>query len=232
MADLQPTDQFLVNRADATYTQPQSTLMATLEANDKLLINRSDVTYTITGEELIESVIDPFELVVTINPTSPELGVELTATPVPSGGKKPDAGYVYTYQWYRAVDINGGAATPLIGETSATYTPVDADEDKFVGCKVETQDALGTAAEDTAYVGPVTKTVQAPVIDSVLLTEVEDGVNRYTSKEFPYVTTMTVDGEPDPTYKAKVKLSGAAFEFNVKSDAITSTAAELSLIHI
>ena len=62
---------------------------------------------------------------------------------------------------------------------------------------------------------------QAPVIADVVVSEIYDGANRFTDKEFPYVTTMVIDGEPDPTFEVKAKLSGTTFDFDVRSDVIT-----------
>ena len=42
MAELQPNDEFLVNRNNVTYTQPQDTLMANLQDTDYLLVNRAE----------------------------------------------------------------------------------------------------------------------------------------------------------------------------------------------
>ena len=67
MAELQPNDEFLVNRDDVTYKQPTDTLMAKLENDDYLLINREDVTYKISGEDILDSLIDPLELDVTLD---------------------------------------------------------------------------------------------------------------------------------------------------------------------
>ena len=57
MADiLQPSDQFLVNRADSTKTVTTENLMAELQDTDLMLVNRSDTTYKITGKDLKDSV--------------------------------------------------------------------------------------------------------------------------------------------------------------------------------
>ena len=56
---------------------------------------------------------------------------------------------------------------------------------------------LGTSAEGEAYIGPIQVLAQAPVIADVVVSEIYDGQNRFTDKEFPYVTTMAIDGEPD-----------------------------------
>ena len=218
MADLLGTDEFLVNRNDVTYTQEQETLMATLQDTDHLLINRAGQTYKITGSDLINSVIDPLEVTVILAPTEGYTDTEVTAVPVVSGGKQPDGGFVFTYQWVTADDVAGTNKANIAGANSATFTPDNAQVDKYLGCVVGTTDALGTSAEGEAYIGPIQVLAQAPVIADVVVSEIYDGQNRFTDKEFPYVTTMAIDGEPNPTYEVKAKLSGTTFDFDVLSD--------------
>ena len=115
MADLLGTDEFLVNRNDVTYTQEQETLMATLQDTDHLLINRAGQTYKITGEDLINSVVDPLEVTVILAPTIGYTDTEVTAVPVVSGGKQPDGGYIFTYQWVTANDAAGTNKANIAG---------------------------------------------------------------------------------------------------------------------
>ena len=221
MADLLGTDEFLVNRNDVTYTQQQETLMATLQDTDHLLINRAGQTYKITGSDLINSVVDPLEVTVVLAPLDGYTDTEVTAVPVVSGGKQPDGGFVFTYQWVTADSPDGTNKTNIAGANNATFTPDNAQVGLFLGCVVSTTDALGTTAEGEAYIGPIQVLAQAPVIADVVVSEIYDGVNRFTDKEFPYVTTMVIDGEPDPTFEVKAKLSGTTFDFDVLSDVIT-----------
>ena len=207
MAELQPTDEFLVNRSDTTYTQETDTLMASLETTDYLLVNRSDSTYKITGGDFINSVIDPLEITVVIAPNPPLIRENAEAIPVVTGGKKPDGGYVFTYQWHYADDLLGTNKVDIPGQTASTYDVPESDITKFIGCTCTTTDALNTSASGTGYGGPVSAVEVAPVIDEVVLTEIENGY-RYTDKEFPYTTTMGLDGTPDPTFALKAKLSG------------------------
>ena len=225
MSTVNGTDEVLVNRNNETYTQPQSTLMAKLEKTDLLLVNRNDQTYTVTGEDFIESVVDPISLEVTFNPTKPVLDQQIEANAVISGGKAPEAGYVYTYQWYIADDDSGTNAAELAGETNKGYTPLASQLDKYLGCKITTTDFFGDAIEDTSYTGPVSSIQIAPEISSVTLTEDFDGANRYTSKDFPFATAMTTDGSPEPDYGLQVKLTGTTFDFNVMSDKINDVGA-------
>ena len=221
MADLLGTDEFLVNRNDVTYTQQQETLMATLQDTDHLLINRAGQTYKITGGDLINSVVDPLEVTVILTPTEGYTDTEVTAVPVVSGGKQPDGGYIFTYQWVTADDAAGTNKTNIAGETGSTFTPDNTLVGKYLGCVVSTTDAFNTFAEGEAYIGPIQILAQAPVISDVTISEIYDGANRYTDKEFPYVTTMAINGEPAPTYEIKTKLSGTTFDFDVVTDTIT-----------
>ena len=220
MADLQSTDEFLVNHDGTTYTQEQGTLMANLESDDLLLINRSDVTYTITGDELISSIIDPLEVNVTLAPLPPTVNSSVTATAFAVGGKAPDGGYVFTYEWTLA-DNAAGTGAAVQAETSNIYTLPGDSEGKFIKCEATTTDALGTTESgDSGYV-EIEVTTAAPDIASVLLTEVGSADGRFTNNEFPFVTTMAVDGEPAPTYEAKARVFGATYNVAVKSDVIT-----------
>ena len=222
MAELNLTDEFVVNRGDVSYTQEQQGLMAALQDTDYLLINRADQTYKITGTDLISSVIDPLEVTVILAPTDGYTSTEVTAVPVVSGGKQPDGGYIFTYQWVTADDAAGTNKVNIAGETGATFTPTAAQVGKYLGCVASTTDDLGTSAKGDGYVGPIQVLAQAPVISDVTVSEIYDGTNRYTDKEFPYVTTMAIDGAPSPTYGVKAKLSGTTFDFNVQSDVITA----------
>ena len=84
MAELQPNDELLVNRDNVTYTQEQGTIMANLQGDDYLLINRDDATYKITGQDFIDSVIDPLELTVVIDDTTPAPGNTINAIKPPT----------------------------------------------------------------------------------------------------------------------------------------------------
>ena len=153
MAELQPNDEFLVNRNDVTYKQPTDTLMAKLENDDYLLINREDVTYKITGEDILDSLIDPLELDVTLDITDPAPDETITAIASPSGGKQPYT--AITYQWKKR--DQGGNITDLAGETLSTFF-VTADLAAFeLACEATVGDSLGNSVTTlSAFTSPVT----------------------------------------------------------------------------
>ena len=225
MSTTNPTDLFLVNRSDVSYYVTQANLMAQIKDTDLMLINRDDVSYKITGVDVKKSLVDPIELTVTLAPTLPVVGTVETATAIVGGGKEPDSGYVFSYQWSTATDATGTGKVNINGATNSTYTPVQSDSDKYLGCTVTTADAFGTAASTTTYAGPVDPGEKEPDITSVVLTEADGTDNdRFTSSLFPYTVDMSEEGKPDPTYALKAKLTGVTFNFGVKSSTITGVA--------
>ena len=225
MSTTNPTDLFLVNRSDVSYYVTQANLMAQIKDTDLMLINRDDVSYKITGVDVKKSLVDPIELTVTLAPTLPVVGTVETATAIVGGGKEPDSGYVFAYQWSTATDATGTGKVNINNATNSTYTPVQSDADKYLGCTVTTADAFGTAASTTTYAGPVDPGEKEPDITSVVLTEADATDNdRFTSSLFPYTVDMSEEGKPDPTYALKAKLTGATFDFGVKSSTITGVA--------
>ncbi len=205
MADIQTTDELLVNRGDVTYTQQQGTLMANLQDTDYLLLNRSDVTYKITGEDLIDSVIDPLTLDITILPDPPIADQEVTATAIPQGGKLPYT--VNSYQWYFADDITGTNSIEIAGETTDVYTPLQSSRDKFLGCEVSITDSRGTSVTEINYVGPISIIEVAPIIESVTLTESASNIDAWTNAE--YITDIElIQGTEPLTYSIKPYITG------------------------
>ena len=202
MAELQATDQFLVNRGDQTQTVEQQALMATLQDDDLLLVNRADATYTITGEDLIDSLID--DLIITkpvLSTASPEVGRPITAAASASGGKGP---YTYTFQWLKTGDIE------IAGATAATYTPVGADEGETLACRITATDVQPESATGTSdYTGAVIKPASPPIIGSIALSENSPGGDRFTGKSFTTSIAMTDDGTPNSDKLLKAEVEGA-----------------------
>ena len=140
-----------------------------------------------------------------------------------SGGKQPDGGFVFTYQWVTADDgADGTNKANIAGANNATFTPDNAQVGLFLGCVVGTIDALGTSAEGEAYIGPIQVLAQAPVIADIAISEIYDGQSIASPiRSSPMSLRWPIDGEPDPTYEVKAKLSGTTFDFDVLSDVIT-----------
>ena len=94
MADLQPSDQFLVNRNGVSYNVTQANLMAQIKDDDLMLVNRDDVSYKITGAEVKDSFVDPLEIVsVQLSNMSPKVNEDVTAIVESTGGKNPVTTY-------------------------------------------------------------------------------------------------------------------------------------------
>jgi len=141
MAQVNPNDDFLVNRDNATYTETQVNLMANLEPNDYLLVNRDDATYKITGQEFIDSVIDPLELVVVLDKTTPAPGEVINAIASPAGGKQPYT--PITYQWKQRA--NDGQVTDISGATFSSLS-ITAEMAGFeIACEATVGDSLGNS---------------------------------------------------------------------------------------
>ena len=146
------TDQFLVNRAGTTYTQEQGTLMANLENDDLLLVNREGTTYTITGQDFVESVVDPLELSVNIDIQDPEPGVTLNVIASPSGGKQPYT--PLTYQWKKRAQDS--TVSNIDGATSQILIVTDELVTFRLACEVTVSDSFGTSVTTLSeYTEPV-----------------------------------------------------------------------------
>lgn len=159
-------DQFLVNRGGTTYTQEQETLMANLETDDLLLINRGGTSYTITGQEFVESVIDPLDITVVLNNVDPAPGDTITATAVVTGGKTPYG--PVSYQWKKQASTRAFANIP--GETNPTIVVTDDLLGYDLICECSVTDALGTSvtveSEPTEEVAPDGEITEPVVIIS------------------------------------------------------------------
>ena len=221
MAISNPTDLFLVNRNDISYYVTQANLMAQIKDDDLMLVNRADVSYKITGLEAKESFADPLSLTVTISPEDPVVGIVETATAIPSGGRLPVDGFVYTYQWKTSTNLTTTVDIP--NATARTYTPTQSNNGLYLACTVSTTDALGTSVTATAFtVSTVLLPTVAPVINTVTLTDPESNANRFTDAVFPYTVNLSTDGTPAPTYALKAKLNGTTFTFDSSSANIDS----------
>ena len=120
-----------------------------LNDGDFFLVNDGSVTEKVTWEQINDSVKPPLSVSVSILPAQPTVGTEVKAIAVGIGGT-PD--YTYSdYQWHTADDKDGTNQVDIAGATSDTYTPVNADEGKFLGCSVKVTDSASKEAEGTGY---------------------------------------------------------------------------------
>ena len=103
--------------SDNTY---EVTVQATSGAGDRVMTATQTITVTVTNADEGQSGT------VTIDDTTPTVGDDLTASTAdaadPDGLPDP---FAPTWKWYRTPD--GGSETEISGETSATYTVVEAD---------------------------------------------------------------------------------------------------------
>ena len=112
------------NYEDRTFYQVR------VQASDGPNIADLDVTVTITNEDETG--------VVTLSPTSPEVG-----TPVNAHLTDPDLFDSITgWSWYRSPDESNWGS-PISGATGSTYTPVDADEGMYLKATASYDDGEG-----------------------------------------------------------------------------------------
>ena len=118
MADLQSTDQFLVNRSDSTATVTAANLMATILDDDLMLVNRGDQTYKVTGADVKDSL--------GTKPIYPEPD-EITGSPDFQGG----TGTQLDPYILQTVDVRPGGASGQSVET-ITIAVAGAEENQPV----------------------------------------------------------------------------------------------------
>ena len=191
MAELQPNDEFLVNRNNITYTQPQDTLMANLQDTDYLLVNRADATYKITGEDLIDSVVDPLELSVSLNNTSPTPGETIQAIAAASGGKQPYS--ATTYQWIK-VDGDSGLETELTGQTFSSLVIGDELSGHQVLCECSVSDSLNKSVTERSSLTSVIEYNEEVDTPELLTPPDGAGLGAGIKPESGLITDVTVEG--------------------------------------
>ena len=114
----------------------------TVEAYDGTYMGTQDVTVTVTNEDEMGEV--------TLSPTEPEVGTELTASLAdPDGGVSGE-----TWQWARE-DNGGGGYSNIPNANSASYTPVEADLGQHLRVTVKYTDAIGSQELEKQSDSPV-----------------------------------------------------------------------------
>ena len=244
MADLQPTDVLLVNRAGVDYSVPQSDVMADVLDTDLLLVNRAGVDYQASYADVKKGFgpqhIDPAPSDWTFVP-----GI------VSGAGTQADP-FIITPE---TVSAPGGTVESAQTLTLTGLTPNDLVEwtDHSTGAGNRFHQDLGlvppsgqvdlklkyldtpNSTVDAAFTGDlqigtsyfrwvVTQEVKvAPVIGSVVLTDSPEA-GRFTSGTFASAVTMTEDGLPVSTKGLKAWVEGALKAAAVSS-AITKVTA-------
>ena len=213
MADIQPTDQFLVNRSDSTQTVDHADLMASLQDTDLMLINRSDTTYTITGEDLKDSLKPELTLTVVLSTYDAEVGGEITATGIAGGGTPP---FTYAYQWQKAgVDIAGAI--------NQKYTPVLADVGSKLKCVVVATDDDG---DDITAASPETNDVVQSAAPPAVSGATLAGGPGFSGKTYTTTLQGYDPGIPAATQGLKAKVTGA-LSLPGETSAITNVTTKL-----
>ena len=190
MAELQPNDELLVNRNNVTYTEEQGTIMANLQGDDYLLINRADATYKITGQDFIDSVVDPLELTVVLDNTTPAPGDTINAIASPAGGKQPYT--AITYQWKQRAD--DGQVTDIASATFSSLV-ITAEMAGFeIACEATVGDSLGSSVTTLSdYTDAVA--YQEEVDTPELITPPDGaGLGAGISPESGVITDVTIEG--------------------------------------
>jgi len=228
MADLQPTDVLLVNRAGVDYSVPQSDVMADVLDTDLLLVNRAGVDYQATYADVRKGFgaqyIDPAPGDWTFNPaiaggtgSQADPYIITPETVTPAGG---------TVQSAQTLTLTGLNPNDLVGWTDnsvgagnrfdqpLSLVPASGQVDLKLNY-LDTPDSTAT----TVYTGDlqigttyfrwvVTQAVAvAPVIDTVVLADSPEA-ERFTSATFATTVTMTEDGVPASTKGLKAWVEG------------------------
>ena len=150
-----------------------------------------NATYKITGEDLIDSVVDPLELSVSLNNNSPTPGDTIQAIAVASGGKQPYS--PITYQWIK-VDGDSGLETELAGQTFSSLVISDELSGHQVLCECSVSDSLSKSVTERS---PLTSVIEySEEVDTPELITPPDGagLGAGISPESGVITDVTIEG--------------------------------------
>ena len=167
--------------------------------------------------------------VVTLSPTSPGVGVEITATLADADGSVSGE----SWQWSSA-DSASGTFSNISGATSNAYTPVAGDVGNFLKATVSYTDAGGTgksaeAVTDSAVVadreGVVRTSTENPVVGQFITAGIEDadGVIGTLSLQWSSASNATgpfanIPGETSQTYTPVTSDIGKFLKVTVNYD--------------
>ena len=155
---------------------------------------------------------------VSINGTA-QVGQPLTADTVNLGGNG-----IISYQWRRG-DTQNGAFTDISGATAETYTPVAADEGKYLRVTVTRSGHTGSIT--SSAVGAVLA-ASAPTVTSVTISPKTPTVVRGGTQQF----SAAVNGTNNPAQTVTWSVSGASAGTAIVDGLLTVAAHETSSLLI
>ena len=149
-------------------------------------------------------------------------GQPLTAVPVAN-----DADDTFTYQWQNSSD--GQTWTNISNATSATYTPQETDEGKFIDVVVTSHDVGGTGTTTTSAV--TSKVVDVP--PTMAVPTIADSTNAGAFREGDVLTASTtvttddggvgVNGNSAISYQWQRSANGLSGWSNIGSNSASYT---------
>ena len=185
------------------YEMPRGMAMSTDNANTYMVT----VNAMVSGEMEIQDVTisvsdvdDPGMVAITPQPQTLRPGTMLTADLSDDDGNVIDA----TWRWSRSMTMDG-IYTNIVGATSMTYTPVEADDGYYLMATATYTDAYGsgkTARSTTTSAvaavpdqpGTVGLSSMTPVIGAMLTATLTDGNGGVTGETWQWSRSMTMGG--------------------------------------
>ena len=181
-------------REMAMSTDNANTYMVTVKAMVSGEMEMQDVTISVTDAD------DPGMVAITPQPQTLRPGTMLTADLSDDDGNVIDA----TWRWSRSMTMDG-IYTNIVGATSMTYTPVEADDGYYLMATATYTDAYGsgkTARSTTTSAvaavpdqpGTVRLSSMTPVIGAMLTATLFDLDSGITGETWQWSRSMTMGG--------------------------------------
>ena len=185
------------------YEMPRGMAMSTDNANIYMVTVKAmvggememrDVTISVTD------VDDPGMVAISPQPQVLRTGTMLTATLSDDDGNVIDV----TWRWSRSMTMDG-IYTNIVGATSMTYTPVEADDGYYLMATATYTDAYGSGKAERATTNSAVTTVQdqmgmvrlssmTPVVGAMLTATLSDPDDGVTGATWQWSKSMTMDG--------------------------------------
>ena len=175
------------------------TVRATSGAGTRVMTADQTITVTVTNADEGQSGT------VTIGDTTPMVGDELTASTAdaadPDGLPDP---FAPTWKWYRTPD--GGSETEISGETSATYTVVEADLGATLAAKASWTDNGGFA--NTLASAPTSAVAAASILPTLSIADASGAEDAGVT--FTATLTAGVSAKVTATWTASIETDDTA----------------------